>query len=66
MSKKEKDKKLEKEELNGIINGHNKKYTFSQKTKDFGEYLKSLNIKPFDKVIIINNILFKYNIQYKI
>ena len=53
MSKKEKDKKLEKEELNGIIHGHNKKYTFSQKTKDFGEYLKSLNIKPFDKVIII-------------
>ena len=44
--------KKENPELKGIINGHNKKYTFDSKTMDFGEYLKSLNIMPYDKVII--------------
>ena len=44
--------KKENPELKGIINGHNKKYTFDNKTMDFGEYLKTLNIMPYDKVII--------------
>ena len=47
-----KNLKKENPEIKGIINGHNKKYTFDSKTIDFGEYLKSLNIKPYDNVII--------------
>lgn len=51
MAKKEAEKK--DDEIKGVINGHNKKYIFSTRTKDFGDYLESLNIQPFDKVIII-------------
>ena len=47
-----KNVKKEKEEIKGIINGHNKKYVFDNKTMDLGEYLKLLNIKPYDRVII--------------
>jgi hypothetical protein len=52
-NKMSKNPKKENKEINGIINGHNKKYIFDNKTMDFGEYLKLLKINPFDKVTII-------------
>ena len=52
MAKNVKKENKEIKEIKGIINGHNKKYTFDNKTMDFGEYLKLLNVKPYDKVII--------------
>ena len=53
MAKNDKKDKKEIPKIEGVINGHNKKYIYDNKTMDFGEYLKLLNIKPFDKVIII-------------
>ena len=41
-NKMSKNPKKENKEINGIINGHNKKYIFDNKTMDFGEYLKLL------------------------
>ena len=44
MAKNVKKENKEIKEIKGIINGHNKKYTFDNKTMDFGEYLKLLNV----------------------
>ena len=52
MAKNIKKENKEIKEIKGIINGHNKKYSFDNKTMDFGEYLKLLKIQPYDKVII--------------
>jgi len=58
-----KNAKKENLEIKGVINGHNKKYTFDKIKMDLGEYLNLLNIKPYDKVII-NNIFLIYNNIY--